>query len=809
MGRGSIVTDVAGRLALVIGSECAALNPLNFAAELAGDLQAALGAGGWQPVGGVPAPVLDPGIGELRATLTQAFRIAHEQQATLLVAFIGHGATTGAQDFHLLAHDSPAAPDAESAFHLGQGIRDRLNKWAGLDGLIVLVDACQTGEGVQGAARQWTDVLAVGGRMELLVAAGDDNAFGGCFTRTLLATFAHGLAQAGENLLCTNLLPALRRACKRQDPQHLSFAAGAGGAEGAEGDAGLFLVPNNARQADAVTGLPAAGLVDQLTRGVVVTQALTQTLAEVADADHERLRLVVGPAGCGKSTLVSLLIRPALFDVLDPDTRYVDAAVFLDLTSSVASVAEDLATQLDRGIPGFAAARAAIAAETGAVSDDAERDQRDSFDVEVAAPLARCRKPGRRVRLLIDGLDQPETGARDTILAAIARITLTDRDGLDHVRIIVTARSETGVDNRPELAHGLRMQLEPPSAGDLERALGALVNWETAAQLVGGVRGEDGGWLIGRLLTELDRTETTPETFEGLVDARLNQAIRAGVSPETTRAVVGVLVAAGPGPILPLPLLGKALGGVGQPVSTSQLRDVLVQLGALASRGTPGRPNEQVGIAHAALVDALAADPGLSELVAAAHWALAAACSAPRSAADTIAETTEYITRAGPRHHLLSGNPTAAIAALEALDGPRAADNRDRWESWLPAFTNELGPDHPDTLTTRNTLARWRGEAGDPAGAATATEQLLTDRLRVLGPDHPDTLSTRHNLASWRGHAGDPAGAATATEQLLTDCLRVLGPDHPNTLTTRNNLARWRAVAGHPASATSESRSVP
>jgi hypothetical protein len=182
---------VAGRLALVIGSECAALNPLNFAAELAGDLQAALGAGGWQPVGGVPAPVLDPGIGELRATLTQAFRIAHEQQATLLVAFIGHGATTGAQDFHLLAHDSPAAPDAESAFHLGQGIRDRLNKWAGLDGLIVLVDACQTGEGVQGAARRWTDVLAVGGRMELLVAAGDDNAFGGCFTRTLLATFGH------------------------------------------------------------------------------------------------------------------------------------------------------------------------------------------------------------------------------------------------------------------------------------------------------------------------------------------------------------------------------------------------------------------------------------------------------------------------------------------------------------------------------------------------------------------------------------------------------------------------------------------
>ena len=159
--------------------------------------------------------------------LTNAFRAAHEQQATLLVAIIGHDATTVAQDFHLLAHDSPAVPDAESAFHLGQGIRDRLGRWNGLDGLIVLVDACQTGEGVQGAARRWTDVLAVGGRMEMLVAAGDGNAYAGCFTRTVLTIFTAGLVQAGENLLCANLVAILAQACPRQLPQHLSFAAGA------------------------------------------------------------------------------------------------------------------------------------------------------------------------------------------------------------------------------------------------------------------------------------------------------------------------------------------------------------------------------------------------------------------------------------------------------------------------------------------------------------------------------------------------------------------------------------------------------
>ena len=112
-----------------------------------------------------------------------------------------------------------------------------------------------------------------------------------------------------------------------------------------------------------------------------------------------------------------------------------------------------------------------------------------------------------------------------------------------------------------------------------------------------------------------------------------------------------------------------------------------------------------------------------------------------------------------------------------------------------------LGPDHPDTLTTRANLARWRGEAGDPAGPPPPVRELLADRLRVLGPDHPDTLTTRANLAHWRGEAGDAAGAATSTAELLADRLRVLGPDHPDTLTTRANLARLAGGGGDAAGA--------
>jgi hypothetical protein len=47
------------------------------------------------------------------------------------------------------------------------------------------------------------------------------------------------------------------------------------------------------------------------------------------------------------------------------------------------------------------------------------------------------------------------------------------------------------------------------------------------------------------------------------------------------------------------------------------------------------------------------------------------------------------------------------------------------------------GREHPDTLITRAYLARYGGEAGDPAGARNQLAALLPIRERVLGPEHP------------------------------------------------------------------------
>jgi tetratricopeptide (TPR) repeat protein len=106
------------------------------------------------------------------------------------------------------------------------------------------------------------------------------------------------------------------------------------------------------------------------------------------------------------------------------------------------------------------------------------------------------------------------------------------------------------------------------------------------------------------------------------------------------------------------------------------------------------------------------------------------------------------------------------------------------------------GPDHPDTLTSRNNLASAYGLAGDLGQAIPLFEATLADSERALGPDHPDTLTSRNNLASAYGLAGDLGQAIPLFEATLADSERALGPDHPDTLASRNNLAGAYRSAG-------------
>ena len=134
-------------------------------------------------------------------------------------------------------------------------------------------------------------------------------------------------------------------------------------------------------------------------------------------------------------------------------------------------------------------------------------------------------------------------------------------------------------------------------------------------------------------------------------------------------------------------------------------------------------------------------------------------------------------------YHLIELGDSAAQAI--AVGEPLTAD-----------LEQALGPDHPDTLNARNSLAAAYQAAGRPAEAIPLFEQTLAVRGRLLGPDHPDTLTTQNNLAAAYQDAGRADEARQLFELTLAAKERLLGAEHPSTLNSRGNLAAAYRDAG-------------
>lgn len=93
-------------------------------------------------------------------------------------------------------------------------------------------------------------------------------------------------------------------------------------------------------------------------------------------------------------------------------------------------------------------------------------------------------------------------------------------------------------------------------------------------------------------------------------------------------------------------------------------------------------------------------------------------------------------------------------------------------------------------------------ELGDSASQAIALgEPMTADLKQLLGPGHPDTLNSRNSLAAAYLAAGRAANAIPLLEQTLADRERGLGPDHPDTQTSRKNLAKAYQDASRAAEA--------
>jgi RNA polymerase sigma factor (sigma-70 family) len=142
----------------------------------------------------------------------------------------------------------------------------------------------------------------------------------------------------------------------------------------------------------------------------------------------------------------------------------------------------------------------------------------------------------------------------------------------------------------------------------------------------------------------------------------------------------------------------------------------------------------------------------------------------------------------GPDHpETLNSRNSLAAAYLAA---GRVADAIPLFEQTLAVRQRMLGPDDPESLTSQNNLASAYQDAGRTADAIRLYELNLEARERLLDPDDPSTLNSRGNLAVAYLAASRAADAIPLLEQTLADRERVLGPDHPDAQTSRKNLAK-------------------
>jgi serine/threonine protein kinase len=110
-------------------------------------------------------------------------------------------------------------------------------------------------------------------------------------------------------------------------------------------------------------------------------------------------------------------------------------------------------------------------------------------------------------------------------------------------------------------------------------------------------------------------------------------------------------------------------------------------------------------------------------------------------------------------------------------------------ERALKLRQNHLGPDHPDTLASMNSLANAYQLVDRHREAIALMERRLESGKATLGPDHPETLELMVRLAWTYQAAGRWDLSVPCWEQLLDKRRNILGPTHPATLGAMHGLA--------------------
>lgn len=580
------------RVALVVGSRYGApgQKELEFAEEAAARLARvlALPSNGWRLCGG--GALLNPTVAELKAAVTEAIDDANSSCAQLLISFVGHGLSTAElepegesyPEFYLQVRDSNVAPLPDEDFNVGSVLRSRLRTRRSVDGVIVVIDACHAGALPAEALTNWRKVTR--GRLEVLVASEHDrSAYGGCFTATLANSLENGLRECGDYLHPAHMVSPINVACGDQRASHSGFTSGNFNARG-RFDEGLTFGVNPQRDPHALFNRADAGVIDQVTRDVALSYAERELRVGILDAAGSRLRWITGPPGAGKSTVAAGLISPRSLDTARRDST-VNAAAFLDATSSVDAVSRELAQQLS-----ITLGDRFRELHEESVMAATEQPGEDTLDSELLVPLRGLIEQVEPIEIVLDGFDQVDHRHSAAIVGLIHAL-ITDPQ-IPRTRLIVTSRNPAPDGLNPDA----RLTLAGPTWAEVRRYVTRPVIREILPD------SDDlapGGWLLGRIAAALT-TPPADATFASIVTTYLREMLDS--LPEETRdlarLMLSLLTVTATGPALPIVVLKEALASLDRSTGIPQLRDILVALYPLVQRGKPGFVDEHVGLAH-------------------------------------------------------------------------------------------------------------------------------------------------------------------------------------------------------------------
>ena len=858
------MTDQVPRRVLVIASQCKNMRELSFLPDAARDFYAAM----IDPKIGACAPalagsglILDPLADAAVDALIRAFKAAAADAAVLFVALIGHGVKVGNTFFFLVAnsHDPEKDWDFRLALDPVRVFADVQSLDTGIDGFVMLIDACTAGPAATQAAREWPDQAARAPRFEVLTASSDTPAYNGCFTRTITRLIRQGRPDTTVPVWsAVALRDEVSEVCKIQLPRLVSVDP-----------SGAFFVARNTGLSEAAApwvGGPTADEIEKLTRDFHPVGALVEIAAAVED--HPEGVHIVGKGEHGKSTLVAALARPELTNGAIPEC-YLAAAAFINRATTSDQLAMLLADQLERSVRGFEIARPLIKTFGSKVSETWA--ELGPFDRELIVPLkslAELPAPVGPVRIAVDGLDRVGSAGGDLSRG------LTRLAALEAVRLITTARP-----NAPSPEGAYIFELGPAVATELSAYFTARgFSSKEAATLA---ERAGGSWLTARQLADTKGLVSATSLFDTQISTILSDN---DLRWEQLTPVLTPLVAAGSGPTLPVEILVRACESLGGPASRAQVHDLLIFAHGLIVWSEPGTEQERVGLFHQSLSEFLA-EPASSFHVnlRAGHEAILAAITSLESGNELPIEdpVRRYATATAPEHLWALGQYEDATAARRARKFAEPRDNLSAWQRWaeraaqtadadqrlgllarhgvaywtgmagrpslgrdqcsalltefkgalgvkdretltlrrnIALFTDRagnassardlaravrddrahlLGPDDRETLASSADLAIFTGNAGERARARDQLRELVDHRARVVGRYDPDTLATRGNFAFWTGEAGDPAEALRLFTVLLPDRARFLGRDHPDTLNARGSIAQWTGEAGN------------